>query len=586
MRPLHLMLGLLAVATSAFAAATPARSDIEIIPPSAIVRGFDRLGEPEGERVALVIGNANYEHVTSLDNPLNDARAIVQAASKAGFRVFSAEDVDRRAMSTAIQQFLNAVRKNSVAMIYYAGHGVEVDGENFLLPVDTRDLQPDERFSLEDDAIALNDVLRHLESRGARVNIVMLDACRNNPFSSTGTRSLGDPAGLAAVKEAEGTIVIYSAGTGETALDKLSPDDPNPNGVFTRELIPLMRTPGLEVHDMIQQLKQRVYAAALENAGHSQRPSYYDGLIGDFYFTPASLSEPEPIPDPEPVKEPEFALACRDGVSPDARLDELLFADTARQVEFCAQSKEAFPDVAAYSDLLSIAKEQDRAKVAMLSDDPRMGRAYLTLYPQGLYVRPITEHVATLGPQVTVPAPSSDPVISSEEPAPEPISSEEPAPSSGAPVSSETLQEPSSEPSQEPSSEPSQEPSSEPIISTEPEFDIALVTRQAQEKLTFLGCEPGGIDGKWGSGSKKALERFSKNTKVAIISSEPTPGMVDLLSAYPAGTCPQQIAVEQPKPPKGNGTSTKPTDSTTSTTPTTPKGGCFKFNGKTTCPAG
>jgi caspase domain-containing protein len=231
----------------------------------------------DAKRVALVIGNGAYRNVPTLRNTINDARAVAAKLQESGFDVLFARDVDRLGLNQTIARFLSRIEPGSEAVVYYAGHGVEVQGSNYLLPIDIPELGPDEERLLRSEAVNLTDLLLDLESRQARVSLVILDACRDNPFQARATtRSLGTKRGLGRVDPPRGSFVIFSAGVGEEALDNLGPADRDPNGLFTRRLLKLISVDGLELRAMVRQLRIEVREAALAVGSHNQIPSYYD----------------------------------------------------------------------------------------------------------------------------------------------------------------------------------------------------------------------------------------------------------------------------------------------------------------------
>ena len=240
-------------------------------------------------RLALVIGNDAYENVVPLRKAVNDAVTIGDTLSELGFEVTVAKNLARREMNKHLQAFHSTVNPGDVALFFYAGHGVEIDGENYLLPTDVPNATNDQLEFIREESIRLNRVLADLKAKKAGLNLVILDACRNNPFSGAAGRSLDGRRGLARISAPQGTFVMYSADVGEAALDRLSDDDANPNSVFTRTLVPLMKKPGLDLVDTARETRRRVRNLAL-SVSHNQTPAYYDAVLGDFYFTTASLT--------------------------------------------------------------------------------------------------------------------------------------------------------------------------------------------------------------------------------------------------------------------------------------------------------
>lgn len=234
-------------------------------------------------RLALVIGNDAYSEVAPLHKAVNDAQAMADTFAALGFEVILARDASRREMNFRVQEFVNRIGAGDVAAVFYAGHGVEIAGENFLLPVDIPGAEPGQEGYVKAEAVSLNAVLDMLRARKARLNIVLLDACRNNPFARGGSRAVGGQRGLARINAPEGTFVMYSADAGEAALDRLTDADTDPNSVFTRTLIPLMQEPGRDLVDMAREVRRRVRALA-QSVAHQQTPAYYDAVLGTFSF--------------------------------------------------------------------------------------------------------------------------------------------------------------------------------------------------------------------------------------------------------------------------------------------------------------
>jgi len=208
---------------------------------SAQTRRLVPSGEPR--HLALVLGNQSYSW-SPLRNPVNDARAIHKTLQELGFRSELAEDLDLKAMQRAIRRFAEGISPGDIALFYYSGHGVQVRGENYLIPVDYR---PGAEQDIEDDAYSANRVLRQMEDAGARIRIVMLDACRNNPLQ----RARSASGGLARM-EGAGSFVAFAASEGQTADDNWS----GQNGLFTTYLLKNLRTPGLTI-DAVFQLTRR-----------------------------------------------------------------------------------------------------------------------------------------------------------------------------------------------------------------------------------------------------------------------------------------------------------------------------------------
>ena len=248
-------------------------------------------------RVALVIGNDSYQHVTALRNARADARAIARAFEKVGYQVQLKLDVNEKAMKDAIRTFKGKVTGGDVAVFYFSGHGVQLGGANYLLPIDIRG---DNEDQVKDEAVPLQRVLDDLQDQRARFSLAIIDACRNNPFKGAGRALSGR--GLAVTAAATGQMVLFSAGAGQQALDSLGPGDKNPNGLFTRVLLKEMERPGLPVDRVLRNVRDEVVKLS-QAAGQEQVPALYDQALGEFYFIPPSSALPLPQAPPPAAAE-------------------------------------------------------------------------------------------------------------------------------------------------------------------------------------------------------------------------------------------------------------------------------------------
>ncbi len=187
------------------------------------------------KRVALVIGNNDYQNVPKLQKAVNDARTMGDTLRQLGFEVMVAENQDRRQFSQTLLAFDDAVGPGDTAFFFYAGHGFEIAGQNYLLPTDVPAATEGQEELVRDASVLADRIVERLQNRKVRTSILVFDACRNNPFERTGTRSVAGGGGLAPMTQLpEGVFSIFSAGYKQTALDRLSNDDDSPNSVFTR----------------------------------------------------------------------------------------------------------------------------------------------------------------------------------------------------------------------------------------------------------------------------------------------------------------------------------------------------------------
>ena len=229
-------------------------------------------------RKALVIGNDTYKSVPKLLNAREDARTIAANLTAVGYQVTLKLDLDEKDMKAALRTFAEQVEGGDEVLFFFAGHGVQLGSTNYLLPTD---LAGNSEAQVRDEAIQLQRVLDEMSERKAKFTLAMIDACRDNPFKSSG-RAIGGR-GLAPTTAATGQMVIFSAGTGQQALDKLGNTDKNKNGLFTRVFVQEMQKPNLSVDRVIKNVRNKV-AELAKTVGHEQVPAIYDQVLGDFYF--------------------------------------------------------------------------------------------------------------------------------------------------------------------------------------------------------------------------------------------------------------------------------------------------------------
>ena len=323
-----------------------------------------------GTRLALVLGNSKYQNVPALENPANDAQDLAQALRSLGFDVIEQRDANRDAMAKAVHDFSDRLPGAEVALFFYAGHGLQMNGENYLIPVDAKIQNPaDVRFS----TINLSDIQQEMESAG-RTTIIILDACRDNPFAAKlaqSGRSLGTR-GLVRLEAAgQGSLIVYSTQPNNVALDGMGRNSP-----FTAALLKHMTTPGLEVRQMISRVRGDVLAAT----DKKQTPWDSSSLVGDVYLASApAIAAPLAGAAPAPVvaaqapagvatprnaaaaTEPEndcdkFAALRLPGASGGA-VPKATDADWIRTVAACQAEVQAHPGTIRYVYQLGIAQD-------------------------------------------------------------------------------------------------------------------------------------------------------------------------------------------------------------------------------------
>src|SRR5271167_1476309 len=235
-------------------------------------------------RVAFVVGNGAYRNVPQLPNPAIDAQAMAKVLRNVGFDVVEGTNLTRDKMTEKLLDFGKRAEGADVAVFFYAGHGIAVNGTNYLLPIDA-DLKSEMDVKL---GAAINvDLTLEQTMADAKVKLVFLDACRDNPFaakirSARATRSLSVESGLAEMKSGEGTLIAFATGPGQTALD----GEAGTNSPFTRALMANIASPGIE----IQQAMTKVRAQVNEETNKGQLPWGHTNLIGSVYLNAAPVA--------------------------------------------------------------------------------------------------------------------------------------------------------------------------------------------------------------------------------------------------------------------------------------------------------
>ena len=320
-------------------------------------------------RVALVVGNSAYRDTTPLANPLNDARDVAAALKSVGFEVVQALDADKAKLDSALRAFADKLGRADVALFFYAGHGLQVGLQNYLLPVDAK--LAGER-DLEFETVKLDFVLRQMEiDRDGKTTIVILDACRDNPLArnlarSMGTRSASIGRGLAPASTGLGTFIAYSTQPGNVALDGAGRNSP-----FTAALVKHIGTKGRNLPATMIEVRKDVVAAT----EGKQVPWDHSALTGDFYFAKAETSVPagsvapapaasnadlaalqerlkkleEEAKKPRQVRSPPLRRRCRPGRNPAIATSSLRIDDNVR-IDGLKYSEQREPSPAACRD--------------------------------------------------------------------------------------------------------------------------------------------------------------------------------------------------------------------------------------------
>lgn len=405
------------------------------------------------ERRALVIGNDAYSNVPKLEKAVADARAIAETFDGLGYQTVAATDANRREMNRHISEFTAQLEPGDTAVVFFAGHGVEIDGENYLLPTDIVAPNSGESDFVKSESIALSDLMDRVRAAGARMAILIIDACRDNPFEVATGRSIGRTRGLGRIVAPQGSFVIFSAGAGQRALDSLRTGDAAKNSVFTRALLPRLSQPGMELRGLVAELRVEVRDLAL-TVQHNQVPAYYDELLGEFYFTPAAATRPE-TSEPAPVA---AQRASEDVMRADLAL--------AREVG----------TVVAYDAFLDRYSERSGAYPYLVAQQLRAALSEDVAAPSEPTTKTgsDTPTAKALTPVTSLPWPKE------EEPAQEQVET------AAAPVA---------------------------VAPTRTRSDIV---RETQAALNALGCSAGGADGVIGPRTRSAFANFIESSGVGL----------------------------------------------------------------------
>ena len=290
------MLATLAAVTGGQPAAAESARGVQIMPATAAATA-PPAAVPAERRVALVIGNGAYRNAPPLTNPPNDARTVATALTGAGFELVGGKaliDLDRAGTENAIRSFGQQLRGGAIGLFYYAGHGLQISGTNYLVPVSAQlASEADVKYELVDVNFVLDEMVQAVN----RLNMILLDACRNNPFGGRGLRSVSG--GLAQMQAPSGTVISYATQPGNVAADGSGGNSP-----YTAALAETIRQPGRSVFEVFND----VGIAVKKKTGGAQQPWLSTSPIeGQFYFEPASTEAAESVPAPTAAPPPSSA---------------------------------------------------------------------------------------------------------------------------------------------------------------------------------------------------------------------------------------------------------------------------------------
>lgn len=360
-------------------------------------------------RLALVVGNDAYQNATPLNNARNDAIALSKELEAAGFKVTRLLDASRDTLNDGLDAFLRKVEKGDEVVFFFSGHGSQPPQTGpFLLPVDIR--LTGER-AIQRDGLSLEQLTEDLNRR-ARFSLIIIDACRNDPFRETPAgRALPPGSSLGRIEPPRGSMVIMAASKGQQALDNLGRNDPVKNGVFTRELIKQMRTPGLSATEMLKRVRGSVEALAA-TVNHQQRPALMDESSSDFFFYPPGGTAPAVATAPPPAVNNTPATARptvpTQTVSAPAGSDRYTTPLTATPPTYTTPVSPPRP--AATTAAYDPQKEFDSWEAASRANTRAALEAFIAQYPEGRYTPQARQRVAGMAPApVAAPAPAPAP---------------------------------------------------------------------------------------------------------------------------------------------------------------------------------
>lgn len=323
-------------------------------------------------RIALVIGNAAYDEAPLL-NPVNDADDMATQLQPLGFQVMLRKNATRREMEVAIREFGDALKPGGAGLFYYAGHGMQVNGRNYLIPLDA-DIEREDEIPYK--AVDAGQILSKMETAGNRLNIVILDACRQNPFARSFRSSTQ---GLAQMDAPRGSLLVYA-----TAPGSVSYDGNGRNGTFTKHLLSYMRTPDLEIGPMLRLVRESVR----KETNQRQIPWESSSIEGNFYFassvsakSPAPQNRENPSqmaalkPDVASVRQPEGQQQEQDAPSPEARADATPESVTREQKPY-GRLEGRVTDANGKPAEMYVELYQDEERVAYTRTDSSLGGIY------------------------------------------------------------------------------------------------------------------------------------------------------------------------------------------------------------------
>ncbi len=465
------------------------------------------------KRVALVIGNSAYKNIPALDNPANDAKLIANVLEGQGFEVILGLDLKYRAMKRAIRRYTSKLQSNgrdTIGFIFYAGHGLQVQGTNYLIPVAA---EIEKEGDVDIEAISASSLLFGVREARNRLNIIVLDACRNNPYRSL-FRSVNR--GLRQMNAPMGSLIAYSTSPGDVAADGVGKNSP-----FTLELAKLMQTSGLTIERVFKETRRKVY----ERSRKKQLPWINSSLLGDFYPAGANKkATSKPIPAVKsgaqplffPAIELAFWQAAKDQGSRRAyeayvkKFPKGTFTPLAlmKIEEFRLTSEIKAKQKA---ELKAARKRQNEAEVKKRKAEVVFRKKELDdlRLEQMAERNKLARERNALARRLEV----------MEEAAKKHAEAKEAQKIKLAALNPEQAK-------------------TEANAQTTPTLDLKAMTLVLQNELRRVGCDPGKVDGKWGNKGKKALSRFIRLVKLKIPTKQPSMEAINIVRKQKERVCP------------------------------------------------
>ncbi|MEY9543859.1 hypothetical protein ABIE85_006919 [Bradyrhizobium diazoefficiens] len=454
-----------------------------------------------GKRVALVLANSAYQHAPSLTNPVNDGSVIAKTLKDAGFDIVdSRHDLSALETRRVLRDFADATRDADIAVVYYAGHGIEVEGSNYLIPVDAR-LERD--TDVYDEALSLDRVLVAVEP-AKQLRLVILDACRDNPFGKTMKRSVasrGIGRGLAQVEPTSpNTLIAYSAKAGFTAQDGDGANSP-----FTVALSKHLTTPGLDVRRAFGFVRDDV----LKSTGNKQEPFVYGSLGGDDVpLVPVKVAAAaSPVANPQADIRRDYELALQVG-------------NRAAWDAFLAQHPDGFYSSLAKLQLEKIGAEQAHAAAIEKAKQAEAER----------------DRLAAVGAQKDAQIKAAADAKAAEQAQLAAQKAKEQAQQQAAAAEQQRANLAAAAPSAAPASTAS--PAGTNVASLTPATTPADLSRSVQTELGRVGCFSGQADGNWNTSSQRSLSQFNRYAGTKLDVKVASTDALDTVKSKPSRVCP------------------------------------------------